>query len=599
MKIFDEGPMSVVIFYIFSIICTASAKYGNTIRFIRSYVENEGKPTFLVCNLCWETNGEVALANVLSQLGVRMSKPMTTSKYLDHELFFLMDLDCPGAFEVLSNASTNGLLRSPYRWLVLSSEMEHSLEELDLLADSDFVLAQATETGFSLNELHKPSFTGPIQVTQRGYFNGTFFDIRPHRSLFRRRKDVMGHTLTMSNVIQDNNRTQYHLPKENRLEPEHDSIAKISWSNVRLAFEVLNATPRYIFSHRWGYKQNGVWSGMIDDLYSNRADVGTNCLVLQERLSVVVYTDVLAPFHVRFIFRQPPLSYVSNIFSLPFSTGVWVAMAICTALSAVSLYLASRWEVTLGKSPSQLDGSIGDALLLTMSAVGQQGCVMEPRKASGRIMVLVLFTALMALYAAYSANIVVLLQAPSDSIRTLAQLAHSKLTVAAYDVDYNYFVFKMYKDPVRLEISNKIIPEKGKKQFYSFNDGVERIRQGLFAFHSIAEPVYRRIAETFYEMEKCDLMEIDFMNDFDPFTPVKKDSPYLELLRVAFKQIREVGIRSSLNRRMQIPKPRCADKMTAFSSVGLLDLRPVLILMLYGILISVVILVAEISIFRL
>lgn len=35
----------------------------------------------------------------------------------------------------------------------------------------------------------------------------------------------------------------------------------------------------------------------------------------------------------------------------------------------------------------------------------------------------------------------------------------------------------MYKDPVRLEISNKIIPEKGKKQFYSFNDGVERIRQ--------------------------------------------------------------------------------------------------------------------------
>lgn len=58
-------------------------------------------------------------------------------------------------------------------------------------------------------------------------------------------------------------------------------------------------------------------------------------------------------------------------------------------------------------------------------------------------MVLVLFMALMALYAAYSANIVVLLQAPSDSIRTLAQLAHSKITVAAYDVDYNHFVIKV------------------------------------------------------------------------------------------------------------------------------------------------------------
>lgn len=56
-------------------------------------------------------------------------------------------------------------------------------------------------------------------------------------------------------------------------------------------------------------------------------------------------------------------------------------------------------------------------------------------------MVFVLFTALMALYAAYSANIVVLLQAPSDSIRSLPQLANAKITLAANDVDYNHFVF--------------------------------------------------------------------------------------------------------------------------------------------------------------
>jgi hypothetical protein len=47
------------------------------------------------------------------------------------------------------------------------------------------------------------------------------------------------------------------------------------------------------------------------------------------------------------------------------------------------------------------------------------------------------------------------------------------------------------------------------------------------------EPIYRRIEETFQEMEKCDLHEVDFLNGFDPFIPVKKDSPYLDLLRVA------------------------------------------------------------------
>lgn len=49
----------------------------------------------------------------------------------------------------------------------------------------------------------------------------------------------------------------------------------------------------------------------------------------------------------------------------------------------------------------------------------------------------------MALYAAYAAKIVVLLQAPSNSINNLAQLSKSKMTLAAHDVDYNNFIFKV------------------------------------------------------------------------------------------------------------------------------------------------------------
>lgn len=77
---------------------------------------------------------------------------------------------------------------------------------------------------------------------------------------------------------------------------------------------------------------------------------GTNCVVSNpDRLSVVTYTDTLAPFRVRFIFRQPPLSYVANIYSLPFSTRVWVGTAVCAVISAVALCLATRWEAVFGK----------------------------------------------------------------------------------------------------------------------------------------------------------------------------------------------------------------------------------------------------------
>ncbi|CAH0401115.1 unnamed protein product [Chilo suppressalis] len=433
-----------------------------------------------------------------------------------------------------------------------------------------------------------------MSYTLRGYYNGTLVDTRAHRALFQRRRDVMGHTLTMSNVIQDSNTTQYHLPLEDRLEPQFDSIAKICWMEVRLAFKILNATPRHIFSHRWGYKQNGQWSGMINDLHTGKADLGTNCLVSdKERLDVVTYTDMVAPFRVRFVFRQPPLSYVTNIYSLPFSKGVWVAIVVCAVISTAALFVETRWEKTVVRSPSQLDGSVSDAMLLVMSAIGQQGCVLEPRKLSGRVMVFLWFAVLMLLAAAYSANIVVLLQAPSSSIRTLAQLADSGLTLAANDVDYNHFVFSLYKDPVRVKIYKRIDPEKGKGQFYDINEGVERIRQGLFAFHSIVEPVYRRIEKTFQEKEKCDLQEVDLVNGFDPFIPVKKDSPYLELLRVTLKRIRESGIQNCIVRRLQVRRPVCESTSAAFSSVRLRDIRAALLLLPCGLAAALAALIAE------
>lgn len=63
-----------------------------------------------------------------------------------------------------------------------------------------------------------------------------------------------------------------------------------------------------------------------------------------ERLDVVSYTDSLAPFKVRFIFRQPPLPYVANIFSMPFSKNVWIATFVCALISTVTVYLVAKWE---------------------------------------------------------------------------------------------------------------------------------------------------------------------------------------------------------------------------------------------------------------
>ncbi|KAJ2948697.1 hypothetical protein O0L34_g7952 [Tuta absoluta] len=327
--------------------------------------------------------------------------------------------------------------------------------------------------------------------------------------------------------------------------------------------------------------------------------LGANLIVKADRMDVITYTDNLAPFRVRFILRQPPLSYVANIFSLPFSAGVWLALLVCTVASCSGVWVATRWEAKFKRSSHQLDGSFSDALLITMSAFSQQGCSVEPNRPSGRIMLLIMFLTLMATYAAYSAYIVVLLQAPSSTIRTLAQLGTSSLTLAANDVDYNHIILKQYsrQDAMHLKVYKKI---ENEKQYYHLHEGVQKIRQGLFAFHSIVEPVYRHIEDTFQEHEKCDLVEVDYLGEQDGgFIPVAKNSSYLELLRVVFKQIQESGIKQAVVQRQQTPKPKCAAKGAMFSSVGLTDLMPVIILMLYGTAFSVIILLVEIVVHKL
>lgn len=62
---------------------------------------------------------------------------------------------------------------------------------------------------------------------------------------------------------------------------------------------------------------------------------------------------------------------------------------------------------------------------------------------SGRCVTLILFVALTILYAAYSANIVVLLRAPSSSVRSLPDLLNSPLKLGASDFEYNRYFFKV------------------------------------------------------------------------------------------------------------------------------------------------------------
>lgn len=140
------------------------------------------------------------------------------------------------------------------------------------------------------------------------------------------------------------------------------------------------------------------------------------------------------------------------------------------------------------------------------------------------------------LYAAYTANIVALLQSTTTSINTLRDLLDSPLDLAAHDNVFARYYFGAFKDPVRRAIFEERIEPRGAKRtnWLAIEDGVERMRRGYFAFHVEPGCAYKIVQETFEEEEKCGFQEIDYLNVFDPHFIVRRRSPYSELFRVGY-----------------------------------------------------------------
>lgn len=63
-----------------------------------------------------------------------------------------------------------------------------------------------------------------------------------------------------------------------------------------------------------------------------------------DRVDIIDYITMPTPTRSKFIFRQPKLSYVTNVFTLPFNTDVWLSSIAMSVILAIALFLVNKWE---------------------------------------------------------------------------------------------------------------------------------------------------------------------------------------------------------------------------------------------------------------
>lgn len=223
----------------------------------------------------------------------------------------------------------------------------------------------------------------------------------------------------------------------------------------------MNGTVNISIVPTWGYKNqtSGEWTGMIGQVIRNEVDFGATALFfIAERVSVIEYISRSSTATSGFIFLSPKLSYTSNLYVLPFERLLWISSLVLVLILTLCLLLPVIFELR-AIAPSEVrvnsiflrldmkifllqnQCSVSDVPIIIFGAMCQQSSGLIPNSIAGRMIMILSFITLMFLFVSYSANIVALLQSPSNQIKTLQDLYETKLDFSILDTVYNRHYF--------------------------------------------------------------------------------------------------------------------------------------------------------------
>lgn len=103
----------------------------------------------------------------------------------------------------------------------------------------------------------------------------------------------------------------------------------------------------------------------------------------EERVGVYEFVAMGVPTRTKFIFRAPTLSFVTNIYYLPFEANVWYSLVALVIVSCVIVYYTHR--VSNMRSPTEEVLRASDIFLFGISSICQMSAHRDPRYASGKI----------------------------------------------------------------------------------------------------------------------------------------------------------------------------------------------------------------------
>lgn len=101
------------------------------------------------------------------------------------------------------------------------------------------------------------------------------------------------------------------------------------------------------------YINNCLYLLLLIIILNNYTFVGTPLFFTIDRVDIIDYIAMTTPTRSKFVFREPKLSYVTNVFMLPFDRYVWTAIISLLIINIMWLYTIIKWEWRKGNTKSK------------------------------------------------------------------------------------------------------------------------------------------------------------------------------------------------------------------------------------------------------
>ncbi|KOC69526.1 hypothetical protein WH47_05469 [Habropoda laboriosa] len=504
----------------------------------------------------------------------QLSPNINISRFLNTSCWNLgvfLDLQCSFADEVVTKlfneASTYYMFDHLHQWLILGEDMNRTVQ---LLNDSTFsiitdvAITVAKDDNYALYDVynHCKHCGSLLNITKLGtWTRNDGLKISLSTEKFSRRWNYHKAKVKVAGYVA-------FRPKDQNLEDylkdystmHTDNFSKYLYSIVIHLQDVFNLSFEILEINYWD--KNDTNGPVVTGLRERKFDLAYYPLVLtQDRLT---YADVMIqvmPLRTCFMFRTVPSQKMDvNVIFRPFARTVWYMISLLIVIIILALWIIFK----AGK-----DNIDTDSVLVTVAAVCQQGAIVSAR-----------------------------LNAPLNKMNdSLYSLVKSKMKLGASKEIYLNLIMNSTLDEIQyFKRYWQSIPEE--KKYYSIKDGVKAIMKPGFAYHTEPLKAYPLIERTFDNQMICQLTEVHLLRPSILGVWSTRHGQFQEVAKIGLIRILTSGIRKRELIRWKPRTPFCDEDQQYVSSVTIIEALPIILVLLFGIVLSVIICFMEQMIFR-